>query len=295
MYMNFNFFAFASKASTGEANFKKYIGIANCRVIAVNPTKKELEEIYGNPRDNEPVYLGVNKETNAPTARIEFILETVPEKCNGISAKTSLNFFLEKSKIVGSQSGKIQVIDRYAQNAWATEAELASHTIPQYTNGPANIDKDYWPAYIGQIQLLDFLKAYLGVSNARVFKNGVWTANQNLSDCEAKLEHIDDYFKGDFSELKFLIGVQPSNSVRTLWGVRDKDGKEYQVVYNEYFQKAGSTSNDGFEKNVTNRKNAGAYPTTTFDFTILHDYTVSPTNIDDLPVESNPADNFFND
>ena len=294
--MNFSFMAFSAKASTGEKNFKKYIGIAACKVIAVNPSKSELEAIYGTPQENDPNYLGVNKETNAPTVRIDFFLQTVPERCNGIEAISRVSFFLEKSKIVGSQSGKIQVIDRYAQSAWATEAELTNHIVPQYANGPASIDKDYWPAYVGQIQMLDFLKAYLGVSNARVYKNGVWTMNQNLSDCEAKLEHVDDYFKGDFSELKFLVGVQPSNSLRTLWGIREKDGKEYQVVYNEYFQKAGSTSNDGFEKNVTNRKSAGAYPTTKFEFCTLHEYVVAPTDLNDLPPEvpSNPADNFFN-
>ena len=291
--MNFAFMAFASKASTGEANFKRYIGIAPVKVLAVNPSKEELEKIYGTAQNNDPNYLGVNKETNARTARIDFILQTVPERCNGIEAISKVSFFLEKSNIVGSQSGKIQVIDKYGQSAWATKEELANHTVPQYTNGPANIDKDYWPAYVGQIQLLDFLRALMGVENARNYQNGEWVVNKNLANCESVLEKIDNYFQGDFSELREIINLQPSNVVRTLWGIRDKDGKEYQVVYNEYFQKAGATTSNGFEKHVNNRKTAGAYPTTTFEFCNLREYKVTPTDMEDLP-PANPADNFFN-
>ena len=290
---NFAFMAFASKASTGETKFKPLIGIAPVKVLAVNPSKEELEKIYGTAQTNDPNYLGVNKETNARTARIDFILQTIPERCNGIEAISKVSFFLEKSNIVGSQSGKIQVIDKYGQNAWATKEELANHTIPQYTNGPANIDKNYWPAYVGQIQLLDFLRALMGVENARNYQNGEWVANKNLANCESVLEKIDNYFQGDFSELREIINLQPNNVVRTLWGIRDKDGKEYQTVYNEYFQKAGATTSTGFEKHVNNRKAAGAYPTTTFEFCNLREYKVTPTDMEDLP-PANPADNFFN-
>ena len=289
--MNFNFFAFSSKASTGETNFKNYTGIASCKVLAVNPTKKELEEIYG-PQDKEPVYLGVNKDSGAKTARIEFILKTIPEKCNGIETIGRLNFFLENSKIIGSQSGKIQVIDKYGRNAWATQEELANHIIPQYSNGPADIDKNYWPAHVGEIQLIDFLKALLGVANTRIMRNNEWITNPNLADCEASLAYIENYFNGDFSELKELLNLQPSNVVRTLWGVREKDGKTYQTIYNEYFQKAGATTNNSFEKHVNNRKAVGAYPTTYFSFNALEEYRVTPTPIEDMPAD--PADNFFN-
>lgn len=291
--MNFSFFAFASKASTGEANFKKYIGIAPCRVVAVNPTKRELEEIYHNTQDNEPNYLGVNKETGAPTARIDVILKTVPERCGGIDALGRVSFFLEKSKVVGSQSGKIQVIDSYGQSAWATQEELANHTIPQYTNGPANIDKNFWPVYVGQIQLLEFLRALMGVENPRIYRNGEWVANKDLTNCESVLDKIDDYFRGDFSELREIVNLQPSNVVRTLWGIRDKDGKEYQTIYNEHFQKAGANTSNSFEKHVAGRKASGAYPTTTFAYCNLKEYKVEPTELEDLPAPD-PADNFFN-
>lgn len=294
--MNFSFMAFAAKASTGEKNFKKYIGVAACKVIAVNPSKSELETIYGTSQDNDPNYVGVNKETGAPTVRLDFFLQTIPERCNGIDAISRVSFFLEKSKIIGSKSGKIQVIDGYGRNAWATPEEVASHTIPEYTNGPADIDKNFWPAYVGQIQLLDFLRALMGVENARVKKGDNWVPNPNMSACESVLEKIDDYFKGDVSELRGIVGLQPNNIVRTLWGIRDKDGKEYQTVYNEHFQKAGASNPDSFEKNVNNRKAAGAYATTTFEYCILKEYSVSPTNINDLPEGTpNPADNFFND
>lgn len=296
MSKNFNFFAFSAKASTGNSNFKRYIGVAPVRVLAVNPNKQQLEEIYGNPQDNEPTYLGRDEKSGVETARIDFILKTVEEKC-GVDATARVSFFLQNQKLVGSKTGKIKVIDRYGRTAWATQDEIANHTVPVYSNGPADIDKDYRPAFVGEEQLITFLKAWLGVSNPFTFdKNGNRKPAANMADCEAYLDHIPDYFKGNYSELKELLTLVPNNVVRVLFGIRNAGDNQYQTVYNEYFQKAGASKNSGFEKNVNDRKDVGAYPTTEFEFCDIKEYNpAAPTAIDDMPDNINPADNFFND
>lgn len=295
MNKNFNFMAFSAKSSTGESNFKRYIGVAPVKVLAVNPTKSELEQIYGTPQENEPTYLGKDEKSGAATARIDFIVKTVAEKC-GIDTISRVSFFLQNQPLVGSKSGKTQVIDKYGRTAWATQEELANHTIPQYSNGAADIANNYRAAFVGEEQLITFLKAWLGVKNPFSFdKNGNRLPAKDLSDCEAYLEHIKDYFNGDYSELKELCTYVPENIVRVLFGIRNAGDNQYQTIFNEYFQKAGASNNNSFEKKVNERKEAGAYSTTEFEFCDLKEYNpAAPTVIDDLP-ESNPADNFFND
>lgn len=295
MKKNFNFFAFSAKESTGDSNFKRYIGVAPVKVVAVNPTKQQLEEIYKTPQEKDPIYLGKDEKSGAKTARIDFILKTVEERC-GIDTIARLSFFLQDTSLVGSKSGKVKIIDKYGRTAWATEEELAQKAVPVYSNGPADIDKDYRKAFVGEEQLITFLKALLGVKNTFTFdKDGNRKPAANLADCEAYLEHIPDYFNGDYSELTELAQAQPNNIVRVLFGVRNAGDNQYQTVYNEYFQKAGATTNTGFEKSVSERKDAGAYPSTEFEFCNIKEYNpAQPTAIDDLP-PMNPADNFFND
>ena len=51
--MNFAFMAFANgKESTEGASIKRYIGVAPVYVLAVNPTKAELEQIYDTTLEN---------------------------------------------------------------------------------------------------------------------------------------------------------------------------------------------------------------------------------------------------
>ena len=46
------------KISSEGGEVKRYIGVAPVFVLAVNPDKKKLEELYGNTLENDPVYVG---------------------------------------------------------------------------------------------------------------------------------------------------------------------------------------------------------------------------------------------
>lgn len=60
----------------------------------------------------------------------------------------------------------------------------------------------------------------------------------NKADAEARLDKIENYFKGDYSELREAISLQPKNRVKGLFGVRTtEDGKQYQAVYVQKFLK----------------------------------------------------------
>ena len=303
---NFAFMAFASGKESTEGNaIKRYIGVAPVFVLAVNPNKEQLEKLYNTELDNAPEYIseievGEDKH-KVQNVRIDFIVKTDAEKCGGIEFTTKVAFFIRKEYRYNRDQTKVQVIDKYGRTAWVTIEQAKAHEIPVYGNGqPANIDKDYRPAYHGEEDLTNFLKAYLNIPNVMKYVNEKWIMVDNPDDCEARLEHVEDYFKGDFSELREIIALQPTNKVKVLFGVRTTDdNKQYQAVYTQMFLKNNITDYSRLDKDLQDRKAAGAYSTTEFIVGDLKEYNVEATDLSnsgssDMPFpkaeESSPWD-----
>lgn len=289
----------AGKESTGDNKIVRYTGVGTVFVLAVNPIKEQLEKLYNIQLENAPEYIGeveVGEDKHkVQNVRIDFIVKTDAEKCGGIEFITKVPFFIRKEYRYNRDQTKVQVIDKYGRTAWVTIEQAKAHEIPVYSNGqPANIDKDYRPAYHGEEDLTNFLKAYLNIPNVMKYVNEKWIMVDKPEECEARLEKIADYFKGDFSELRSAIQLQPNNKVKVLFGVRTTDdNKQYQAVYNQMFLKNNITDYSRLDKNLQERKAAGAYPTTEFTVGDLKEYSVEATDFsnssDSTPFP--PADN----
>lgn len=267
---------------------KRYIGVASVFVLGVNPLKEELEKLYGRTLDNAPEYLGEAEvgDAKVPQARLDFIVKADPEKYldehnQPLNFVSKVSLFIRRAYRYNKDNTKVQVIDKYGRTAWVTVEQAKAHEVPVYSNGPANIDKNYRPAYIGEEELIKFLIAYLNIPSCQRYVDGKWVMNDadKLSDSEASLEHIEDYFKGDFSELKTIIGYQPNNKLKVLFGVRNTDdNKQYQTVYTRMFLKNGVSDYSKLDKDVKETQNSGALSTSEFDCTELHEYVVESTN-----------------
>lgn len=271
--------AFAKgKQSVGDEGIKRYIGVAPFTVIAVNPTKKEMEEIYGTTLEKEPEY--TTEKDGVKTTRLDFIIKSDAEKC-GFELLTKLAFFIKDQKRLNKEETKIQVIDKYGTTAWVTKEEYAAKAIPMYANGPANIDKDYRAVYSGEEALTDFIKAYLNIPSLYKWKEGKIVGTiENPSDAEARIDNIEKIIKGDFSEMKEILTLQPENRVKVMLGIKTDDtGKIYQATFNEYVMRAGSKDYTKLAKTLEERKNLGAYPTTVFETVDAHEYTIQPTDL----------------
>ena len=284
--------AFAKGSESTEGSVvKKYVGVAPVYVIGVNPNKAELEKLYNTQIENEPEYLsevevGEDKH-KVKNVRIDFIIKTVPEKCNGIEFITKLALFVRNEYRFNKDKSKVQIIDKYGRTAWVTVEQAKAHEIPVYKNGPANIDKDYRPAFVGEEELTNFIKTYLNIPNVMKYVNNTWVMNDNPEDSEARLESIAEYFKGNFKELRDVIALQPNNKVKLLFGVRNTDdGKQYQAVYNQMFLRNNTTDYSKLDADLQERKNNGAYPTTEFFVGDLKEYTVEATNFNTTPSET---------
>ena len=276
-----------AQESKEAAEIKRFTGVGSVFVVGVNPNKTELEKLYNRELDKDPEYL--TEKDGVTSARIDFIVRTdTAAKCNnGIELLTKVSMFIRKEYRFNKDKTKVQVIDKYGRTAWVTKEQAKNHEIPVYSNGkPANIDKDYRPAYVGEEDITNFLKLFLGIPNPEKWVKNEETGRRevvglvdNPQDCECRLENIEDYFKGKFNEIKDAINLMPNNKIKALFGVRTTDkGKQYQDVYTRKFLSNAVSVYDKLSEDVQSAKDNGAYPNTEFVIADLQEYTVNATN-----------------
>ena len=283
-----------------EGVFKLYKGIAAVNVLAVNPNKAELERITGRTYEEEPVYRGKDDDGNE-TMRITFYTKTNADaKVNsGIELVLPISFTLVKTRRVGQQSGKIQVIDKYGRTAWATPADLESKAIPQYAKGPANISADYRPAVVGEEYLINFLIKWLNIPGPANYKEGQWVMKDNPEDSEVSI-NLAKVFAGDVSELAEVVNMAREYLVKVAVGVRTTDdGKQYHAVFTRDFAKNAVTDYSKLDAAIVEFQNNGGAPNTTFDVNPLHENVVESTQftpntevVGDMPDFSSPWGQF---
>lgn len=276
------FMAFAKGSESAEGMIvKRYTGVAPCFVVGVNPSKNELETIYGTPIDTVPEYRSSVEVDGKKmeTVRIDFIVKTDSSKTNGIDMTSKVALFLRKEYRFNREKTKVQVIDKYGRTAWVTIEQAKAHEVPMYANGPANLDADYRPCFVGEEELTNFIKAYLNIPNVMKYVDNKWVMVDNPDDCIARLDCIEKYFAGDYSELREVIGLQPNNKIKLLFGVKtNDDGKQYQAVFTQMFMKNGVRDYSKLAKELEDRKAVGAYPTTEFFIGELKEYTTEATD-----------------
>ena len=309
---NFSFMAFGKAQVSKEATeIKRYTGVGSVFVVGVNPSKAELEKLYDRELDKDPEYL--TEKDGVTSARIDFIIKTDPTaKCNnGIELLTKFSMFIRNEYRFNKDKTKVQVIDKYGRTAWVTKEQAKAHEIPVYKNGPANIDKDYRPAYVGEEDITNFLKLFLGISNVEKWVKNEATGRRevvglvdNPQDCECTLENIEDYFKGKFNEIKGAINLMPNNKIKVLFGVRTTDeGKQYQDVYTRKFLSNTVSVYDKLAEDVQNNKDNGDNNNKKIDDTEIKENTVQATNFNntnnnngDMPFdeETSASTDWFN-
>lgn len=284
---NFIFMAIAKgKESNEGAVVKRYIGVAPVFVKAVNPNKAQMEKIFGTTLDKDPEYVGtmdVDGEV-IPNTRITFIVQPDAQKVGIETGPMSISLFVRKQYRYNRDKTKVQVIDKYGRTAWVTIEQAKAKEIPMYANGPANLDKDYRPCYVGEEDLTNFLIAYLNIPSPMKYnrEEKKWYMVENPEESECRLDNIDGLFKGDFSELESAISWQPINKVKAMFGVRTSDdNKQYQAVYTQMFLKNSVTDYSKLDADLQERKNNGAYATTEFEACDFKEYVVKETKFED--------------
>lgn len=299
--MNTLFMAFktAQSSESSAASFDRYIGVAKCKILAVNPTAEELSKIYGREVTVQPYVNTVDRDgKKIKQVRLDFIVATNPD-C-GVDTKTKVTFFVTNEVAYNGDKTKVEVIDKYGRTAWAPVEVAKAKGQIMYSNGPADIDKDYRPLYKGEKTLTMMIRKYLCLPDVRFFDSasGVWKNRNNMEDSEGVLDSVSAYFNGDFTELKEILNLVPNNEVRMMFGVRTTDdNKQYQQVYDRWFETAKAKEDSAlsrFQKSLSDEKARGAFQNSEFEACAIKIYVNTPTPItpaattDDLPMGDDP-------
>lgn len=267
-----------------EAVFKLYSGVAAFNVVAVNPDMATLSKLTGREISEEPTYKGKRDDDGVEFVRVTFWVKT-DKTCkvnNGIDLLTSFSFTVYNERYVGKNSGKTQVLDNYGRDAWATSAELESRSIPQYSSGPANIDKDYRPAMKGEKELIDFIIQWLNIPSPATYnsKEGKWVEKADKSESEISL-NMKKLMSGDVSEIREQVLLAKEFAVKACLGVRTDDkGRQFQQVFTKKFLKNSVGNYSYLDVEIKNSKDSGAYSTTEFDTDSLHEYRVESSKLE---------------
>lgn len=302
------------RAATEEVVARRLQGVAAGTIEAVNPDLKTIKELF--PRSQateEPKYVGTTTIKNSkdadvevPQVRISLIFKTDPaiSTNNGIDATLTIPIFLAKGYSYSHKNGitKVKVIDKYGRTGWATQEEIKTHAIPQYSNGPANIDKDYHPCFIGEDELVSLIIAYLGLPRPDVWDDDakkfiMKTKEEELAESVCLLDHVEDYFKGDLSEIREILAYQPDNRVKVILGIRtNNNGNQYQAAYTKQWMKLGTSNYKNVVKEIEDAekaaRDAGREPSTRFVVGPLEEVTLQATNYP-APSSGDNEDNPF--
>ena len=288
-------------ASKEAQEFKRYIGVCPVFVKAVNPNKAEHEKLFNTTLEEAPVYVQDKEDNNGNSyknVRISLVLQPDVEKIGFDMPLVTMPLFITNQKQHGANSGKYQVVDKYGRFAWATEEEISAKEIPAYSNGKkADISNDYRIAYVGEEDLTNFIRVFLWIPSITKWDNNekcmVPNTDVKPEECECRLdvESIEKLFKGDFSEIKEILGFQPNNKIKVCLGVRTdmNSGKLFQSVYTKKFMSNASTNYNSLDKalqaDIAYASEHNKTLNTEYSAKAVHEYSVTPTTFS-APSES---------
>ena len=271
-------FGSANEIKEGGAR-KFFTGVENFKVVAVNPSKAELEALYGREITYEPDYLGTQTvsdsdgEREVPQLRVDFYLNN-DDVDNPISTKASFYIMNTHHK---SQTGKYKVINDFGKATWLEEDAIKSKTVPQnmqwYNTSGMKIAKR------GEEEMIDFIANLLNLPFDL-------TKLTDVSAAHAKFEKAtwEEMFKGDFSYIKTVID-STNNKVGVALGVKIADDQSMrQTIFNKKTLRQYTLTNkrdnkfQWLSKAIEESKANGAFGTTNFgpaDYT-LREYSLTP-------------------
>ena len=279
-------------ASKEAQEFKRFIGVCPVFVKAVNPNKAEHEKLFNTTLEEAPVYVQDKEDSDGNSyknVRISVVLQPDTEKIGFDMPLVTMPLFITNQKQHGANSGKYQVVDKYGRFAWATEAEISAKEIPTYSNGKkADISNDYRIAYVGEEDLTNFIRVFLCIPSITKWDNNEKCMVPNTEDkpeeCECRLdvETFEKLFKGDFSEIKEILGFQPTNKIKVCLGVRtDANGKLFQSVYTKKFISNATTNYSSLDKalqaDIAYATTHNKALSTEYSAKAVHEYSVTPT------------------
>jgi hypothetical protein len=223
------------RETTNFVEVKKYVGLFEGRVVAINPSAEEFAKLTNQPEDWKPKedskqfeYLGESKDGNVYLRvdvwledikkRKETIVEEGEEIEKEVNKKFKVTFFLEDKQRENKDGSKMQYINEVGMCTWA-EDENDLHDWFK--------ERDYRIAFSGEEDLYNFMRKWMSKLDYRNVKTTLNLEWKKL-------------MRGNVKELRDQINGEWSDNIISLATVEVKekeDGSivEYQKVYNRDF------------------------------------------------------------
>lgn len=291
---------------------KLYVGTGEVRVLAVNPTQKDLDIILGRDpsedrqeleyvKEVEAKYTKEGEEVTVNTTRlfVDFWVEEV--KTDVI---TKIRFMLTNIPAYNKDGSKLQFINQIGQTGWAigedestlgdwfTEFKINDRiTKKQIGTEP----KVFRPCMRGEADLYEFIAK--------------WT-NLNIWDHQSYIlvENTKKFWKGNMAEIEPLVPMMEDKTILAQFGVRsqlktDSDtGEEvtveYQSVYTRNFAPGNNIKDFNFHKQTRFENLSSAkycYDLKKFISGVFdEEYGFKDFTVKDYFQEYNPEDNELN-
>lgn len=270
------------------SGFKRYIGVAPVVVTAINPTKAELEKLYGYPVDREPEY--TVERDGVKAYRIEVHVKTVKKAATDIETTGRIKFFVSNEFVTSRDKTKYQVIDEYGETTWVTAEQGKAGQRPDNCRlvGP------YRKCYKGEAELTSFIKEWLNYRQSTEWNESShrWlpVSAEELPKCTIKLDW-EQLCSGNIQELKDLVPTYADYAVKVCFGIRTtEDNRHFQEICSRVFIRNSSRNYNKFDRDISALKRNGMYADTEFSSDFLREWHVQQTtfvnSITDQPAES---------
>jgi len=203
------------ESTNTESKFNKKVGLFEANVIAINPTNEEYKDVLGielNEESKATNYLGETRDGNT-YLRVDVWMQEVKNKEN-----FKVSFFLEDRERENRDQTKKQYLNSVGMTSWADDENNLFDWFKE--------NREYRVAFIGEEDLYDFLRTWLGQLDYR-------SAETTLTLDWTKL------MRGNVKDLKDQVDGEWCNSIVAMATVvtKERDGEtvEYQGVYNKAF------------------------------------------------------------
>lgn len=210
-----------------------YTGLVNVQVVAINPTKAEMEKLGYQPQ-KDPVYtveIGTDEKKQYTKIALYVTGEGSYKDNEGVvkkgNVKSKIEYLISARQRV-SQNGNIQFIDKFGNSAYGSTKGTENMGWFWGKDGKDLVTNNkIREAYEGEADLIAAIKAWMAVDFGR----------------ECTIDNWTNLVNGNLNELTSLMKAQPNNKLKVL-AITSTDEK-YQNIYNRMF---------GFENDIDTKK-----------------------------------------
>lgn len=298
--------AFGTGSESKEGTpFSKYVGIAPFFVVGVNLSKDDMKALYPDRNYDKDFDYSYNKEGEAKGTFVTFLLQTNKDHAicqavstpngGGVDFNSRASYLIKDEIYMNKDKNKVQVINDYGDTIWMTSDEFKAKTLPEYAVKQGYITTGMRPAYVGEEDLIKFLKTYINIPNSRNYKKDEgWSAKTGndleQAICGFSIDEIKKIANGDVTPVKNAIKHQPKNQIKLLCGIRTSgDNKEYQEVCTRIPIRFATTDYKSVDVTLQGMKDNGAYASSNFGILpyTLQKYEVGMTSFTPSGADSN--------